>query len=98
MHFATNSRHLMGGTALKRRLLQVWLNCDLPVQLCAQLPWVCFAGRTLPASLPPPPHLLPTAPSLAACRSAWAGRQWRFPSTTGGAWHPPSAALTCGAS
>lgn len=27
VHFATNSRHLMGGTALKRRLLQVTTQC-----------------------------------------------------------------------
>ena len=106
VHFATNSRHLMGGTALKRRLLQVsWSlgggnGCSwggggrgrpsqLPVRLHS-----CLCGQP---PHPPPPKATHLALPCAN-RSIWAGRQWRCPSTNGGACHPHSAAPTCAAS
>ena len=102
VHFAVNSTHLMGGTALKRRLLRVRRVAAAERMASLLLRPRRFAGRStkVPAAAPHCP-LLPRRAHRCrpppAC-SAWDGRRWRCHSTSGGTCRLTSRPPTCGAS
>ena len=108
VHFAANSHHLLGGTALKRRLLQVGggLLRREPLDLC----WVgrarwCRLRASVRACVTLPSHSiwqsvqheLPLLP-IPMCCSAWAGARSACPTSSGGRWRRSSGRHTCGTS